>query len=140
MGESNVEGHSGAGEPQLLGEWMTNFDTLAPPAGESFEQLQVRVLAGIERWIVGPNRHSGERPVPRSALGTGEKPVPHFLVVTHAGVIRAAVCAFSSLPLRKAFELDVPYGSRASFRWRRDHWSPVRLGAAGKTLPREYAR
>ena len=29
-----------ASEPQLFGEWMTNFDTVAPPAGESFEQLQ----------------------------------------------------------------------------------------------------
>ena len=114
-----------ASEPQLLDEWMTNFDTVAPPAGESFEQLQARVLTGIEDKILGPNHDLGGRPVPRSDLNPGETSVPHFLVVTHAGVIRAARCAFSNLPLRKAFELPIPYGSYTSFCWDAEQWSSI---------------
>ncbi len=76
-----------AGEPQVLSEWITNFDTVAPPAGESFAQLQARVLTGVE----GKMLVTGAKSVARGGQ-YGRTPVSHYLVVTHAGVIRAAVC------------------------------------------------
>src|SRR4029077_7028974 len=89
-----------AREPEVLSEWMANFDTVAPPAGESFQQLQARVLKGIESKILS---NTGETPVPQFEMNADPPAMPHCLVVTHAGVIRAAVSAFSDLPLRKAF-------------------------------------
>jgi broad specificity phosphatase PhoE len=128
-----------AREPQVLSEWIANFDTVAPPAGESFEQLQARVLTGVDGKIVGARCDAGVTPVPQSGLNMGETPMLHYLVVTHAGVIRAAVSAFSGLPLRKAFELAVPYGSYTSFCWGANHWSPVDLFAGRSALSRERA-
>jgi broad specificity phosphatase PhoE len=125
-----------AREPQVLSEWMANFDTVAPPAGESFQQLQARVLKGIERKILCD---TGETPVPRSEMNTGRTAMPHCLVVTHAGVIRAAVSAFSDLPLREAFELAVPYGSHTSFRRRGNRWSPLDIVAGRRSLSPEWA-
>jgi broad specificity phosphatase PhoE len=110
-----------AREPHVFSEWITNFDMVAPPVGESFENLQARVLRGVKGKIVGPN------------CGT---PALHILVITHAGVIRAAVSAFSGLPLRKAFELAVPYGSHTSFCWDGNHWSK---NHAERILSRERA-
>jgi broad specificity phosphatase PhoE len=35
---------------------------------------------------------------------------PNVLVVTHAGVMRAAYAAFANLPLSRAFDYKIPYG------------------------------
>jgi alpha-ribazole phosphatase len=120
----------GAREPEVLGEWMTNFDTVAPPEGESFAQLQARILTGINARCLGD---MGVPPVSRGGPNTGGTPVSHYLVVTHAGAIRAAVCAFSGLPLRKAFEVAIAYGSRTSFCWSGNHWRRVDSVAAKRT-------
>jgi broad specificity phosphatase PhoE len=128
-----------AREPHVFNEWVTNFDTVGPPVGESFEELQARVLRGVQGKIVGPNCHSGIAPEAPARLNTGEMPELHYLVITHAGVIRAAVSAFSGLPLRKAFELAVPYGSYTSFCWGRNHWSPVDLVDDRRILSRGRA-
>jgi alpha-ribazole phosphatase len=111
-----------AREPQVLSEWTTSFDTIAPPAGESFAQLQARVLTGVESRIV---------------CNTGATPVSHYLVITHAGVIRAVVSGFSGLPLRKTFELAVPYGSLTSFCRDGSRWKPFDLAAGKGTLSPE---
>jgi alpha-ribazole phosphatase len=123
-----------AREPHVLNEWVANFDTVAPPAGESFKQLQARVLMTVKSKIVGPKCDMGVPLAPQAGRNTGETPAPHYLVVTHAGVIRAAVSAFRGLPLRKAFELEVPYGSHTSFCWGGKQWSPVDL-VAGMRIP-----
>jgi broad specificity phosphatase PhoE len=112
-----------AREPHVFSEWITNFDTVAPPDGESFEKLQARVLTGVKDKIVGPKCDTGIPPEPQARANAGETPALHYLVVTHAGVIRAAVSAFFRLPLRNAFELAVPYGSHTSFCWDGNHWS-----------------
>ena len=78
-------------DPHTLAAWMEHFVTVAPPGGESFHQLQSRVVSALQK--IDP------------------EPFDSLLVVTHAGVIRAAVCAFSDLPLRRAFELEVSCGS-----------------------------
>jgi len=128
-----------AREPDVFSEWVTNFDTVAPPDGESFEKLQARVLAGVKGKIVGPKCDTGVSPEPPARLNTCEAPALHYLVITHAGVIRAAVSAFSGLPLRKAFELAVPYGSHISFCWGGNSWSLARKNHAKRILSRERA-
>jgi broad specificity phosphatase PhoE len=84
---------------------MNDFVMVAPPGGESFHQLQSRVVSALQKIDTQPS--------------------DNLLVVTHGGVIRSAVCAFSDLPLRRAFELEVPYGSTTCLRCKDDHWSVV---------------
>ncbi|MBV8418039.1 MAG: histidine phosphatase family protein [Verrucomicrobia bacterium] len=135
-----------ATEPRVLGEWLADFDKVSPPGGESFQHLQARVLSAIKSQITEPQSESstgvspvvpeegsmGVSPVD-SNLNTGETPLtqshprPHYLVVTHAGVIRAAASAFSGVSLRNAFERAVPYGSLTSFSWDGGSWSPLRF-------------
>jgi alpha-ribazole phosphatase len=126
-------------EPYLLNEWMTNFDTVAPPEGESFEHLQERVLSGIQSKLGGPKYDPAVSPVTRLESNTAEASLTHYLIVTHAGVIRAAVSAFCGLPLRKAFELKVPYGSHTSFCRCGSGWSPIDIVASRRTLSQECA-
>jgi broad specificity phosphatase PhoE len=144
-----------ATEPRVLGEWLADFDRVSPPGGESFQELQARVLSAIKSQITEPqsdsstgvppvvpeessmgvspvdsNLNTGETPVPRDLdSNTGETAMllPHYLVVTHAGVIRAAASAFSGVSLRNAFECAVPYGSITSFSWDGGSWSPLRF-------------
>jgi alpha-ribazole phosphatase len=116
-------------EPRVLGEWLADFDKVPPPGGESFQQLQARVLVAIRDMGVPPvdsNFNTGRAPVPQ--------PQPHWVVVTHAGVIRAAASGFSGTPLRQAFEWKVPYGSLTSFHWDGSHWSPVALALGTGTV------
>jgi broad specificity phosphatase PhoE len=123
--------------------FMADFDKVSPPSGESFQQLQARVLLAIKSQITGPQSAMGLPPVLRaessmgvspvdSNLNTGETPVPqprpHYLVVTHAGVIRAVASAFSGASLRYAFQWAVPYGSLTSFSWNGGRWSLLKLG------------
>jgi alpha-ribazole phosphatase len=129
-----------AKEPDRLSEWMANFDTVAPPAGESFAQLQARVLRGIESKLVGSKRTPAVSPNTRLEPNTGAPSVTHYLIVTHAGVIRAAMSAFSDLPLRKTFEFTVPYGSQTSFCRRGSRWSPVDTVGREGTVSPECAR
>jgi alpha-ribazole phosphatase len=76
-------------QSEALAEWAADFVTIAPPGGESFLQLQRRVLDGISKLDLN---------------------AVHVLVVTHAGVIRAAHAALSGLPLCRAMEYHIPYG------------------------------
>jgi alpha-ribazole phosphatase len=127
-------------EPLGLSEWMANFDTVAPPAGESFADLQARVLRGIESKLAGAKHDAAVPPATRSGTKTGALWGTHYLIVTHAGVIRAAMSAFSDSPLRRAFELRVPYGSHTSFCRHGIHWSPMDNVAGGRSLSRECVR
>jgi alpha-ribazole phosphatase len=128
-----------AKEPHRLREWMADFETIAPPAGESFADLQARVLRGIESKLIGA-KHQRVAPTTCSGAKTGPLSTTHYLIVTHAGVIRAAISAFSGLPLRRAFELSVPYGSCATFCRRGSRWSSMDLMAGGRSLSRGSTR
>lgn len=97
----DIRGH----DPDAFAAWMDDFVTVAPPGGESFHQVQARVVSALQK--IDP------------ALSD------NLLVVTHAGVMRAAVCAFSNLPLRRAFELEVTCGSTICLRWKDDDWRVV---------------
>jgi alpha-ribazole phosphatase len=110
-----------AEEPQALSEWMTDYERVAPPGGESFQQLQARVISAIST---------------RLATAPELVPIGRTLVVTHAGVIRAAISAFSNLSLRRAFEYAIPYGGQTSFHWNGIYWSMLDVTEVRRTLPR----
>jgi alpha-ribazole phosphatase len=73
--------------------WVADFVNTVPPGGESFSQVQKRVMKAIS-----------------SIFADAEKLAPSVLVVTHGGVIRATYAAWVNLPLSQAFDYSVPFG------------------------------
>lgn len=74
--------------------WQARGKDLAgfrPPGGESFRDLQQRVVP----------------PVTRMAAETPG----NICIVTHAGVIRVLICHFLDMPLSNLFRIRVDYGS-----------------------------
>jgi alpha-ribazole phosphatase len=129
-----------AKEPYRLSKWTADFETVAPPAGESFADLQARILRGIENKLVGAKHDTEVAPSTRSEANTGRPSTIHYLIVTHAGVIRAAMSAFSGLPLRRAFEFRVPYGSLSTFCRHGSRWTQMDIVAGERGLSREGTR
>jgi alpha-ribazole phosphatase len=129
-----------AKEPHRLIEWMADFETVAPPAGESFADLQARILRGIESKLAGAKHDTGVAPATLSGANTDTSSTTHYLIVTHAGVIRAAMSAFSGLPLRRAFEFRVPYGSHASFCRHGSRWTQIDIVTGERGLQQEGTR
>ena len=84
-------------ETKVFSEWVADFVTTAPPGGESFLQLQKRILSAIDAML-------------------RDWSSPNVLVVTHAGVMRAAYAAFANLPLSRAFDYQIPYGGMFHLR------------------------
>jgi alpha-ribazole phosphatase len=74
-----------------LNPWMKDFVNVRVPNGESFVDLNTRVLDFLENEISKEN----------------EKPL---IIVAHAGVIRAVLCKINHLPLKDAFQNAVNYG------------------------------
>ncbi len=77
--------------PEELHPWMTDFVSVRVPGGESFIDLDNRVLDFLENELQKNNT----------------KPV---IVVAHAGVIRSILCKISNLPLKEAFQNKVDFG------------------------------
>lgn len=82
------------------GEWAKRGADMAhyrPQGGESFTDLRERVAPVLNR-IMGGNHE-------------------HILVVTHAGVIRVALCHYLGMPLENLMRIHVDYGamSRVEF-------------------------
>ncbi|MFZ0243571.1 MAG: histidine phosphatase family protein [Desulfobacterales bacterium] len=73
---------------QARGKDLSGF---RPPGGESFRDLQQRVVAPVTRMAAETSGHVG--------------------IVTHAGVIRVLVCHFLEMPLSHLFRIRVDYGS-----------------------------
>ncbi|MFZ0134944.1 MAG: histidine phosphatase family protein [Desulfobacterales bacterium] len=74
--------------------WETRGKDLAgfrPPGGESFRDLQRRVVLPVTRM-------ADETP-------------GNVCIVTHAGVIRVLICHFLDMPLSNLFRIRVDYGS-----------------------------
>lgn len=76
---------------EVLNPWMEDFVNVSVPNGESFVDLNNRVL---DFW---ENRLTGEH----------EKPV---IIVAHAGIIRSFLCKINDLSLKDAFQNKVDYG------------------------------
>lgn len=78
-------------ETEKLQCWTDNFVELAPPQGESFSQLYLRVESFWQDLLALENEQ--------------------VVVVTHAGVIRAILAKALNLPLEKAFAFCVDFAS-----------------------------
>lgn len=66
------------------------MDCFAPPGGESFEQLQRRVMPAFDRIIDSTDGN--------------------ILIIAHAGVNRVIISRLKALPLRDIMKLPQPYG------------------------------
>lgn len=87
------EGRAWEAIPRAESEhWMADFVHRAPPNGESYAALQVRVVACLSEI----RQHGVEQAV----------------VVSHAGVIRAALAWLHNIPLAQSFtQIHVDYGA-----------------------------
>lgn len=83
-------------DPKELSPWMEDFVNQSPPRGESFRELAQRAYLGL----------TGIQDLAETNLHWRR-----ILVVTHAGVIRALLCNLLQIPLEKAFQLVLDYGS-----------------------------
>ena len=77
---------------EILNPWMTDFVNVRVPNGESFVDLNERVVDFLENEI------SKET----------EKPL---IIVAHAGVIRSVLCKINNLPLQEAFKSKLNFGA-----------------------------
>lgn len=75
----------------------SNIDVFIPPGGESFEQLQKRVIPAFE-YI---------------ALNT----TGNTLIISHAGVIRVILSKLLNFPLKDIFKISQPYGCINQLSW-----------------------
>ncbi len=76
---------------QELNPWMADFVTVRVPKGESFQELMARVNEFLAE-ILAENHE-------------------RIAIVSHAGVIRAALGFFMGLPPENVFRLNIDYGS-----------------------------
>lgn len=98
----------GAWEMQAWGEidefmmnaWMRDFVRVAPPNGETFEDLVRRCVEGFH-----------------DAVSTVPEGVEHLCIVAHAGVVRSLLANTLEMPLAKAFSLEIDYGSISAIRY-----------------------
>ena len=84
-----------------LNPWMADYVALAPPGGETFQQVQDRAAALL------------------AELTAASQPT---VLVTHAGLIRAVLCHCLEMPLRHAFRFGIDFGSVSELRWQGAHW------------------
>ncbi len=77
---------------EILNPWMEDFVNVRVPNGESFVDLNERVLDFLENEVSKPNK----------------KPV---IIVAHAGVIRSILCKINNLPLLEAFKSKLDFGA-----------------------------
>jgi alpha-ribazole phosphatase len=76
--------------PEEINPWMDDFVNIKATNGESFVELNKRVLSFIEEKSTANN-----------------SPV---VIVTHAGVIRSFLCREMNIPLKDAFSNKVEFG------------------------------
>lgn len=76
--------------PDLYRRWMTDPTSVRFPGGESFDDLRARAAAAVAE-IVGSSNGGA------------------VAVVTHGGVVRAALADALGLPSERIFSLDVGY-------------------------------
>ncbi|MFM1917911.1 MAG: hypothetical protein RJB01_1426 [Actinomycetota bacterium] len=83
--------------PEQLSEWLAST-SVAPPGGESFEQLRARVMLA-QRQIV--ERHAGE----------------DVVVVAHVSPIKILVGMAIDAPLTSVYRMELPPCSLSSLAW-----------------------
>lgn len=77
-------------EPDSLDKWMKDFVNQPCPDGESFLQLQERMVDFWEDIIIGGSQDT--------------------IIVSHGGPIRAILCHLLEIPMKNAFNLHLDFG------------------------------
>jgi broad specificity phosphatase PhoE len=97
-GRTVIELEQDATEADLLAKWRTDSVTNRPPGGERLEELQTRVINALEQIV---------KDYPRDFVA----------VVSHGGVIKAAVSWVLGLPLdhQRRFEINNTSLTQLSF-------------------------
>jgi alpha-ribazole phosphatase len=85
--------------PDIYAHWMRSPTTVRFPGGESYADLRARVVPALDEIRT---RHE------------------HALVVTHGGVVRAAVAAWLELPDHAVFRLAIDYCRLTVVEWQGD--------------------
>jgi len=85
-----------ASDPELYRAWMETPTRVRFPGGESYADLKLRALGALERIRA---RHDAA------------------LVVTHGGVVRAAVAGWLAIPDEAIFRLDQSYCGTTIVDW-----------------------
>jgi alpha-ribazole phosphatase/probable phosphoglycerate mutase len=83
-------------EPELFRAWMEAPTTVRFPGGEGYDDLRTRAVPALEQ-------------IRRTHAAA--------IVVTHGGVIRAALAAWLELPSRAIFRLDQSYCGATLVEW-----------------------
>jgi alpha-ribazole phosphatase len=102
-------------QPDLYRRWMTEPTRVRFPGGEGFEDVRSRTAAAISELVNSP--------------GDGA-----IAVVTHAGVVRAALADALGLPSERIFRFDVGYCRVTVVDWF-DGTPVVRMVNGGGDLP-----
>jgi alpha-ribazole phosphatase/probable phosphoglycerate mutase len=85
-------------QPTLFRQWMEAPTLVRFPGGESYAELRKRVAAAVDDVVAA---HSGRT----------------VALVSHGGVVRAALAVVLGLPDDRAFALDVGYGRISVVDW-----------------------
>lgn len=85
-------------QPTLFRRWMEAPTLVRFPGGESYAELRKRVAAAVDDVVAA---HSGRT----------------VALVSHGGVVRAALAVVLGLPDDRAFALDVGYGRISVVDW-----------------------
>lgn len=107
----------GAAEPERFAAWAADWVHVAPPAGESFQALCARVRACGEEL----RARGARRP---------------WVVVAHAGPIRALVCELIGLAPERAFAFAVDPARVYALRWSAG-WAELCYGNSPTFLPED---
>lgn len=83
--------------PKQFNDRGENIDTFVTPGGESFEQLNKRVIPAFES-------------IKKNTTG-------NVLIVTHAGVIRVILSSILSIPIGDMFKINQDYGCVNEISW-----------------------
>ena len=92
----------------IFDEWAHNYDSLAPPNGETFSQLQQRGIHFLEEILA-------------------HYPKSNIAIVTHGGMIRALLAHVLNMPLKGLFRFTIDYGSITQLEF-----GDTKLGAVPK--------
>jgi broad specificity phosphatase PhoE len=107
-------------DSQRLREWERNT-SIAPPGGESFEALQQRVVAAVERLALA-------------------YPDQEIVLVSHVGPIKVLLSAALGAPLSSAFRIFLDPATISVVDWRDAAHATVRLVNSHAHLGWQQAR
>ena len=101
-------------------EWLTDWEKIAPPAGESAEEMYQRVSAWLG-WLKGEDMQKTASGKAENAENTS------YLIVTHEGVILQILAHLLGLNLSAIWHFRVQPGSISEIQFTNDYAVLTRL-------------